>query len=122
MERKLHLRVRQRKQLIKYYHASLSSHPKRTIKHGYLKRLKGLTAERVNSNIGVKYATEAGHMRTLPKGVRSTTSKTKRGRHKESQIDEEREATAPEVAETPAQVPGNKKTYLVFMTRVLADD
>ena len=69
------------KQLMKYYHASLVSHPKRTlvaaIKRGYLKGFKGLTAERVNTHIGVEYATEAGHMRALPKGgVRSTTSKS----------------------------------------------
>ena len=71
------------KQLTKYYHARLGSHPKRTpvaaIKRGYLKRFKGLTAERVNAHIGVDYITEAGHMRTLPKGVRSTTSKSNRG-------------------------------------------
>ena len=70
------------KQLIKYYHASLGSHPKRTlaaaIKRGYLKGFKGLTAERVNAHIGVEYATEAGHMRAFPKGVRSTTSTSKR--------------------------------------------
>ena len=71
------------KQLVKYYHASLGSHPKRTlvaaIKRGYLKGFKGLTAERVNTHIGVEYATEAGHMRALPKGVQSTTSKSNRG-------------------------------------------
>jgi hypothetical protein len=61
-------------------------------------------------------------MRALPKGVRSTTSESNRGRPKKSQLDEEREATATEVAEIQAQVPGNKKTHLVFMTTVLADD
>ena len=58
------------KQLIKYYHASLGSHPKRTlvaaINRGYLKGFKGLTAKRVNTHIGVEYAAEAGHMRALP--------------------------------------------------------
>ena len=61
------------KQLIQYYHASLGSHPKRTlvaaIKRGYLKGFKGLTTKRVNTHIGVEYATEAGHMRAHPKGV-----------------------------------------------------
>ena len=78
--------------------------------------------ERVNTHIGVEYATEAGHMRALPKGVRSTTSKSNRGRPKKSHLDEEREAAATEVAEMPTQVAGNKKTHLVFMTTVLADD
>ena len=86
------------KQLIKYYHASFGSHPKRTlvaaIKRGYLKDFKGLTAEHVNANIDVEYATEAGYMRALPKGVRSTASKSNRRRHKKSQLDEEREAAA----------------------------
>ena len=76
------------KQLTKYYHASLGSHPKRTlvaaIKRGYLKGFKGLTAERVNTHIGVEYAMEVGHMRALPKSVRSTTSISKRGRPKKS--------------------------------------
>ena len=57
------------KQLIKYYHASLDSHPKQTlvaaITRGYLKWFKGLTAERVNTHIGMEYATEAGHMRAF---------------------------------------------------------
>ncbi len=86
------------KQLIKYYHASLDSHPKRTlveaIKRRYLKGFKGLAADRVNTHIGVEYATEAGYMRGLPKGVWSTTSKLNRGRPKKSQLDMEREAAA----------------------------
>ena len=114
------------KQLIKCYHASLGSHPKRTlvaaVKRGYLKGFKGLSAERVNVHIGVEYTTEAGHMRALPKGVRSTTFKTKRSRSKKSQLYKKREAAATEVAELPDQVPGNKKTHLVFMTTVLADN
>lgn len=61
------------KQLIKYYHSSLGSHPKITltvaVKRGYLKGFKGLTTKRINRHIGVEYATETGHMRALPKGV-----------------------------------------------------
>ena len=92
------------------------------INRGYLKGFKGLTAKRVNTHIGVEYATEAGHMRALPKGVRSTTSISKRGRPKKSQLDMERDAAADEAAVLPEQVQGNKKTHLVFMTTVLADN
>ena len=70
--------------------------------------------ERVNSKIGIEYATEAGHMRTLPKGVQSTTSRSNRGRPNKNQLEKEREAAAAEVAEMPAEVPGNKKTHLVL--------
>ena len=114
------------KQLVKYYRASLGSHPKRTlvaaIKRGFLKGFKSLTAERVNTHIGVKCATEAEYMRALPKGVRSTTPASNRGRTKKSHLDKEREAAATEATEMPTQVAGNKKTHLVFMTTVLADD
>ena len=96
------------KQLMKYYHASLGSHPKRTlvaaIKHGYLKEFKGLTAEQVNTHIGVEYATEAGHMQAFPKGVRSTTTTSKRGRSKKSQLDTERDAAADDASALPVQV------------------
>ena len=61
-------------------------------------------------------------MRAFPKGVRSTTSVSKRGRPKKSQLDIKRDAAANEAAALPVQVQGNKKTHLVFMTTVLADD
>ena len=61
-------------------------------------------------------------MRALPKGVRSTTSKSRRGRPKKSQLCDEREAATEETMATPVQVPGNRKTHSVFMTTVLADD
>ena len=85
-------------------------------------RFQGPHPERVNTHIGVEYATKAGHMRALPKGVRSTTSKSNKGRPNKSHLDEEREAATTEAAEMPTQVAGNKKTHLVFMTTVLADD
>ena len=92
------------------------------IKREHLKEFKGLAPERVNTHIGVEYATEAGHMRALPKGVRSTTSTSKRGRPKNNQLDTERDAAADEAAALPVQFQGNKKTHLVFMTTVLVDD
>ena len=73
-----------KEQLIKYYHASLGSHTRRTLataaNRGYLKGLPGLTAEAINKNIGVEEATEMGHMREMPSGTRSTTKLTNRGR------------------------------------------
>ena len=92
------------------------------IKHGYLKGFKGLTAERANAHIRVDYATEVGYICALPKGVWSTTSTSKRGRPKKSQLDMERDAAADKVTALQSQVNGNKKTHLVFMTAVLAND
>ena len=62
----------------------------------------------------MEYTTEAGHMRVLPKSVRSTTSSTDRGRPKNNQLDIERDAAADEITVTPEQVQGNKKTNLVI--------
>ena len=68
-------------QLIKYYHATLGLHPKRTLaaaaKAGYLLGCPGLTAEAINGHIGVECATEMGHMPQSPSGVRSMTTKKK---------------------------------------------
>ena len=61
-------------------------------------------------------------MRTMPKGVRSTTTQTNRRRPKQSLLDLEREATTDETAATPVQTQGNKKTHLVFMTTALGDN
>ena len=73
-----------KQQLIKYYHAALGSHPKRTLvaaaKKGYLKGLPGLTTEAINKFIGVEDAIVMGHMRESPNGTRSTTKHTNRGR------------------------------------------
>ena len=71
-------------ELIKYYHVSLCSHPKSTLiaaaKAGYLRGFPELTAEAIGKFIKTEEATEAGHMRATPKGVRSTTTQTRRGR------------------------------------------
>ena len=92
------------KQFVKYYHSSLGNHPKRmlaaAIKQGHIKGAKGLLKE---------YATKAEHMRTMPKGVRSTTTQMNRRRPKQTPLDLEREQTADETAATPIQAHGNKK-------------
>ena len=111
-----------KEQLIKYYHASLGSHPKSTLSNaasaGYLQGCPGLSHQAINKFIMVEDATEMGHMRKSPAGARSTTKK--RGKSKEF-ILEQQEASAEAMA-TPVQEPDNKKTRLVFMTAKLADD
>jgi hypothetical protein len=65
-------------QLIKYYHASLGSHPKRTLsaaaKDGYHKGCPGLTPEAINKFISVEDCTKMGHLRKVPAGKGSTTT------------------------------------------------
>ena len=52
-------------QLIRYYHASLASHPKRTLsaaaRAGYLKGWPGLTQASINKFISAEDCTELGH-------------------------------------------------------------
>ena len=112
-------------QLIKYYHASLGSHPKRTLaaaaRAGYLQGCPGLTQDAINKFIDVEEATEMGHMRAAPAGVRSTTSVSKRGRSRKEIHSQERKEASNDATDTPTQEPGNVKTRLVFMTVKLAD-
>ena len=75
-----------KEQLTKYYHSSLGSHPKTTLisaaKIGYLRWIPGFNAKAITKFIGVEDATEMGHMRQVHKGVKSTTTKSNRGRPK----------------------------------------
>ena len=61
-------------------------------------------------------------MRAMPKGVRSSTSTSNRGRPRTKIEEEETVAATEEAATIPVQEPGNKKTHKVFMTVRLADD
>ena len=112
-----------KEQLLRYYHASLASHPKRVLaaaaKAGYLQGCPGLTAEAINKFIDVEDATEMGHMRQQPAGTRSTTKITKRGRPAMHTL--ERDAAAQDATATPEQEPSNSRTKKVFMTVQLAD-
>ena len=67
-----------------YYNAALGLHPKRTLvataNKGYLRRFPGLTAEAINTFVGVEIVTEMGHIRQLSSGTQSTTRKSTRGR------------------------------------------
>ena len=114
-----------KEQLVNYFHSSLGSHVKSTFvaaaRAGYLQGCPGLTAEAINKFIMVEEATEMGHMTKAPAGVRSTTSKSKRGRTaKDIHLLERLEAAA-ETQAMPQQETGNKTTNYVFMTAKLAD-
>ena len=112
-----------KEQLLRYYHASLASHPKRVLaaadKAGYLQGCPGLTAEAINKFIDVEDATEMGHMRQQPAGTRSTTKTTKRGPPAMHTL--KRDAAAQDATATPEQEPRNARTKKVFMTVQLAD-
>ena len=72
-----------KEQLIKYYHVSLGSHPKTTLiadaNAGYLKGCPCLTASAIRKFISIEDATEMGHMKQNQQGVRSTSTKSRRG-------------------------------------------
>ena len=112
-------------QLIKYYHASLCSYPKRTLvaaaKAGYLKGFPRLDATAINRHIGVEDTTEMGHMRQIPSGTRSTTKTSKRGRTAQAIHILERDAASDDAITTPTQEPSNEKTRKVYMSVNLAD-
>ena len=61
-----------------------------------------------------------GHMTKSPAGARSTTTQSKQGRTRTSQV--EQLAAAADAMSLPKQEPNNKKTHEVFMTAKLADD
>ena len=61
-------------------------------------------------------------MRAFPKGARSTTKPSNRGRPRSNKPTEEEIANAVVEATTiPEQTVGNKRTHWVFMTAALAD-
>ena len=92
-------------QLIRYYHASLCSHPKQTLvvaaKAKYLKCFHGLDADVINSHIGIETFTEMGHMRQLPSGTHSTTSASKCGQPAQALHLLERDAASDDVLQLP---------------------
>jgi hypothetical protein len=75
-----------KEQLVKYYHASLCSHPKTSLivaaDAGYLRGCPGFNAAAIRKHIGIEYATKMGHMKQVQKGTRSTHIKSNRGRLK----------------------------------------
>jgi hypothetical protein len=112
-----------KEQLTKYYHASLGSHPKATLieaaNANYLRGCPGLDATAIRKYIAVEDATEMGHMKQIQKGVRSTTTKSKRGRPAKNVT--AREAANQDAIAEPMQAPGNENTNLVFMTTQKAE-
>ena len=79
--------------------------------------------ERIRKYIEIKDASEAGNLRKMPAGARSTTTKSKCGRPstaKETHALERHDAMV-DAMTVPEQGPSNKKTNLVFMMVMLAD-
>ena len=69
-----------KEQLTKYYHSSLGSHLKTTLvsaaKSVNLWGLPGFNAKSISKFIGVKDATEMGHLKQIQNEVKSTTIKS----------------------------------------------
>jgi hypothetical protein len=113
-------------QLIKYYHAALCSHPKRTLvaaaKAGCLKEFPGLNADTINCHIGTGTFTEMGHMRQLPSGTCSETKTLKRGQPSHTLHLLECNTSSDNAIKVPKQEADNKKTLRVYMMVKLAYD
>ena len=77
--------------------------------------------EGINKFVTVEDATEMGHMTKTPPGVRSTTTKSNRGKTARETHYFERLDAAKDAQSQQAQEPGNKKTRKVFMIIKLAD-
>ena len=109
-----------KEQLIKYYHASLCSHPKTVLIAAadaeYLRGCPGLNATAIRKFIGIEYATEMGHMKQIQSGVRATSKKSNRGRPTKSERQQDIDAAAEDAMATPSQVDGNIATHFVFMS------
>ena len=82
---------------------------------GYLKGCIGLTTSAISKFIAIKDATEMGHMKQLQQGVRSTSTKSRRGRPAALTQQSTRDAATMDAIPTPPQEPGNSKTRLFFM-------
>ena len=112
--------MRKHRAIDQVLHSSLGSHPKTTLisaaKSGYLRGLPGFNAKAITKFIVVEDATEMGHMRQVQKGVKSTTTKSNRGRPKSQPDALERTAAIDNTIYIPTQEPGNAKTNLVYMT------
>ena len=106
--------------MIKYYHASLGLHTKTTLiaaaKSGYLRECPGLEAKAISKYIAVEDTAEMGHMKHIPKGVKSTTTKSRRGRPAKLMQPSELTEAIEDSTSTPTQEPSNDKIHLVFIS------
>ena len=106
--------------MIKYYHASLVSHPKRTLieatNAGYLKGCPGLTAAAISKYVAVEDATEMGKIKQKQQGTNSTTNKSRRGRPSRQTQQSDTATAIADAISVPTQEPDNNKTHLVFMS------
>ena len=108
-----------KQQLIKYYHASLGSHPKRTLieaaNAGYLKVCPGLTAVEIRKYVSVEDAKEMGHMTQKQQGNQSTTNRSRRGRSSQHTQQSDTAASIADAMYLPTKEKDNNRTHLVFM-------
>ena len=109
-----------KQQMIKYYHASLGSHLKRTLieaaNAGYLKGWPGLIAAAIIRYVSVEDATEMGHMKHKQQGTQSTTNKSRQGRSSKHTQQSDTAAAIADAISLPAQEQDNNKTHMVFMS------
>ena len=106
--------------LIKYYHASLGSHTKRTLieaaNAGYLKGCPGLTAAAISKYVSVEDAKDIGHMKQKQQGTQSTTNSSRRGRSSQHTHKADTAASTADAISLPTQEQDNSITHLVFMS------
>ena len=109
-----------KQQLIKYYHASLGSHPKQTLieaaNAGYLKGCPGLTAAAIRKYVSVEDATEMEHMKQKNQGIQSTTNRSRQGRPSQHTQQSDTAAAIADAISLPTQEQDNNRTHLVFMS------
>ena len=109
-----------KEQLIKYYHASLGSHPKTTLiesaKKGYLEGCPGMDAQAIRKFIEVEESTEMGHMKQTQQGTKSTTMKSRRGRPANITQKSNRTDAMNDAISVPTQEHKKQKTYMLFMS------
>ena len=109
-----------KQQLIKYYHTSLGSHPKRTLiegaNAGYIKGCPGLTAAAISKYLSVEDVTEMGHMKQKQQGTQSTTNNSRRGRSSKQTQQSDTATSIADAISLPTEDQDNNKTHLVFMS------
>ncbi len=78
-----------------------------------------MDATSIRKYINVEEATEMGHMKQIQQGIRSTTTKSNRGRPTKEAA--ERKAATEDAISIPKQEPRNEKTHMVYMTTMKAE-
>ena len=107
------------KQLTRFFHACLGSHPQATllaaVKARYPRGCPGLSEKSMRKYINAKPATEIVHMKMVQAVRCSTTAKNNRGK-KPLQPLNQRAPDMLDAVNVPDQEPDNKKTHYIFMS------